>query len=203
MDGKDYRQERDAAASAGTCAHAMVEAHIRGLQFNSDDWPLDVFLKARLPCLISVRHPVSVINSWVLHARKKVDRGEALRGFANGEAIGFTSDRVSPVERRIDLHNYFVQLILAVKDSPGVKIVRYEDWFTNPAQLQDLCQFARIPSLGFLRPAPIPPSSIVLDSDEYDAILRGCPLMEELGYASRDGRLLPQDLEANIRSTGS
>lgn len=29
-DGKDFRRERDAAASAGTLAHAAVEAHVRG-----------------------------------------------------------------------------------------------------------------------------------------------------------------------------
>jgi hypothetical protein len=29
-DGKDYRETRDAAADAGTCAHALVESFIRG-----------------------------------------------------------------------------------------------------------------------------------------------------------------------------
>lgn len=32
-DGKDYRETRDAAAAAGTMAHAAVEAHIRGKPF--------------------------------------------------------------------------------------------------------------------------------------------------------------------------
>jgi len=31
-DGKDYRETRDKAANAGTCAHALVEAHIKGIQ---------------------------------------------------------------------------------------------------------------------------------------------------------------------------
>lgn len=31
-DGKDYRESRDTAANAGTCAHALVEAHIKGVQ---------------------------------------------------------------------------------------------------------------------------------------------------------------------------
>ena len=34
-DGKDYREERDAAANAGTAAHAAVEAHLHGRPW---DW---------------------------------------------------------------------------------------------------------------------------------------------------------------------
>jgi hypothetical protein len=33
-DGKDYRETRDAAANAGTCAHDMVECDIRGKTFD-------------------------------------------------------------------------------------------------------------------------------------------------------------------------
>lgn len=33
-DGKDYRETRDAAANAGTCAHDMVECDIRGTAFD-------------------------------------------------------------------------------------------------------------------------------------------------------------------------
>lgn len=33
-DGKDYRESRDQAASAGHIAHAMIEAHIHGEQFS-------------------------------------------------------------------------------------------------------------------------------------------------------------------------
>lgn len=33
MEGKDYRQVRDAAADAGTCAHGMVECFIRKREF--------------------------------------------------------------------------------------------------------------------------------------------------------------------------
>lgn len=35
-EGKDFREERDAAAAAGTLAHALVEAHLRG-----ENYPLD------------------------------------------------------------------------------------------------------------------------------------------------------------------
>jgi hypothetical protein len=46
MDGKDYRQERDAAATAGTAAHAMVEAHIRGFEFDPKPYEPKVIAKA-------------------------------------------------------------------------------------------------------------------------------------------------------------
>ena len=47
MDGKDYRQERDSAASAGTCAHAMVEAHIRGHDFDASPYSTEILEKAK------------------------------------------------------------------------------------------------------------------------------------------------------------
>jgi hypothetical protein len=160
---------------------------------------VDLFLGAGLRCLIAVRHPVSVINSWVMSTLKTAgEERRAPRNLANGEAMGFCSNRADPVERRIELHNYLAERILAVKDAPGVRIVRYEDWFTNAAQLQEVCDFAGIPTVGFLRPAPIPPPSIVLDPDERDAILRGCRSFEALGYPCRDGRLVPpQDLSSD------
>jgi hypothetical protein len=46
MDGKDYRETRDAAATAGTCAHAMVEAHIRGLEFDPVPYDPETLKKA-------------------------------------------------------------------------------------------------------------------------------------------------------------
>ncbi len=46
MDGKDYRKERDTAASTGTAAHAMVEAHIRRFQFDPVPYTDDVLERA-------------------------------------------------------------------------------------------------------------------------------------------------------------
>jgi len=46
-DGKDYRESRDSAATAGTCAHAMVEAHIKGLEFDPKPYDADTLEKAR------------------------------------------------------------------------------------------------------------------------------------------------------------
>ena len=46
--GKDYRVERDTAASAGTLAHDMVEAWIHGADYEPDaSYPEDVVEKAR------------------------------------------------------------------------------------------------------------------------------------------------------------
>lgn len=46
IDGKDFRESRDSAATAGTCAHAMVEAHIRGYQFDANKHDAETFAKA-------------------------------------------------------------------------------------------------------------------------------------------------------------
>lgn len=45
--GKDYREERDAAASAGTLAHQMVESFIRGTEFRAGHADDAVLQKAR------------------------------------------------------------------------------------------------------------------------------------------------------------
>ena len=45
--GLDYRETRDAAGSAGTLAHAMVEADIHGCRFVMPDVPGDVQEKAQ------------------------------------------------------------------------------------------------------------------------------------------------------------
>jgi len=47
MKGIDYRDVRDAAADAGTAAHAMMEAHIRGLKFDPTPFPPDVLKLAK------------------------------------------------------------------------------------------------------------------------------------------------------------
>lgn len=46
MEGRDYRQTRDAAADAGTCAHAMVEAFIRGHDFSAEGYEPDILQRA-------------------------------------------------------------------------------------------------------------------------------------------------------------
>src|SRR5438445_693837 len=44
--GKDYREIRDAAADAGTCAHDMVEADIYGAQFDATKYQPETIEKA-------------------------------------------------------------------------------------------------------------------------------------------------------------
>lgn len=47
--GKDYREERDRAASIGTIAHEMVEAHIRRKPFDPAPYPAELVEKAQKP----------------------------------------------------------------------------------------------------------------------------------------------------------
>ncbi len=43
----DYRTKRDTAADAGTCAHDMMECHIKGRPFDSSHYPPEVVVKAQ------------------------------------------------------------------------------------------------------------------------------------------------------------
>ncbi len=43
----DYRTKRDTAADAGTCAHDMMECHIKGRAFDSSPYPPEVVVKAQ------------------------------------------------------------------------------------------------------------------------------------------------------------
>jgi len=46
MEGKDYRDVKQEAANAGTCAHDMVECHIRGRAFDPQPYPLEILTVA-------------------------------------------------------------------------------------------------------------------------------------------------------------
>lgn len=48
-EGKDYREERDKAASIGTIAHEMVECHIRGATFDSSTYAGELVDRAKKP----------------------------------------------------------------------------------------------------------------------------------------------------------
>lgn len=45
-DGIDYREARDKAADAGTIAHAMVEADVKGEPFDRAPWPAELLARA-------------------------------------------------------------------------------------------------------------------------------------------------------------
>ncbi|MGH0034787.1 MAG: hypothetical protein ACQGVK_07135 [Myxococcota bacterium] len=149
---------------------------------------LPIFLEAGLPCLVCVRHPVSVISSWVARKRR---RGKPMKGFSDGEAVTFRSTAGDAAGRRIELHNHFCRQILAVRDHPRLKLVRYGEWFDRPGLLDEICDFVGLESPGRLEPAPIPPSSIVLDAGEQDRILAECRIAGELGYPLDGDRLRP------------
>lgn len=46
-EGRDFRETRDKAADAGTCAHAMIEAHIKGQEFVREGWGAEALPKAQ------------------------------------------------------------------------------------------------------------------------------------------------------------
>ena len=42
LNGRNYKETRDKAANAGTCAHEMVECDIRGKDFDKSKYPLEI-----------------------------------------------------------------------------------------------------------------------------------------------------------------
>ncbi|MBD3307300.1 hypothetical protein GF339_12740 [candidate division KSB3 bacterium] len=156
---------------------------------------LESFSRAEIRCVITVRHPLFVINSWVKRGEQQVARGKSLEHtFANGKSVTYHSPLPDVVDRRIDLHNYFARHIIRYKHDPNIMLIRYEDWFTDPQQLSRVCHFLEIPSLGYLRPAPLLPDPLILARDEQARILRGCSIAEELGYPVKNHTLKAQNL---------
>jgi len=45
-EGKDYKKERDAAADAGTLAHSLILAHLKGEKLNTDEYSKDTINQA-------------------------------------------------------------------------------------------------------------------------------------------------------------
>jgi hypothetical protein len=138
----------------------------------------------RMRCVISVRHPIGVINSWVAHAG-----GSAAGTFADGTSVVFSSSAAEALERRIELHNRFAEMILAAREHPGAMIVRYEDWFTDPEHLPRVGRFLGVPVPPRLHPPPIAPEPVSLAPSEQERILAGCAIAAELGYPCEGGRL--------------
>jgi len=156
---------------------------------------LDIFLQAHVKCVISVRHPLFVINSWVKQGRRRLTRGASLEGtFANGDSIVYQSKKTDAISRRIDLHNTFAGLILDKMRNPNIKIVPYEDWFSNPGQLSDISRFLGVASLGYLRPAPIAPDPLTISIEEQERIREYCTMAGEFGYPVENGILKTEGL---------
>ncbi len=54
--GRNHRDSRDKAADAGTCAHDMVECHIRGREFTPVPYDAE--------CLAKARHAFQAFHAW-------------------------------------------------------------------------------------------------------------------------------------------
>jgi hypothetical protein len=77
MEGRDYRDVRDSAASSGTIAHAMVDASIRGIEFiPPKDVDESVLKKAAQAFARSLRR---CFGTWVnsQHRSSRLRRGFA------------------------------------------------------------------------------------------------------------------------------
>lgn len=151
---------------------------------------LDVFLDAGLRCVISLRHPVSVIASWRKRTLASVKPGEPPKGFGAGVALHVDVAGDDPFERALDLHERWCRDVVARKDHPRVMLVRHEDWYTDPGQLARVGAFLDVPVKDHLEPAPIaadPPTS--LTDAEVDRIRERCLTVGELGYPLEGGRL--------------
>jgi hypothetical protein len=149
---------------------------------------LGVFKTMGLRCVITVRHPVAVLSSWVRGVRRQLERQASIEGtFANGDSVAYRSSMKNAVDRRIDLHNYFAKRILDHKDDWNVLIVRHEDWFTDSTQLARIGRFLGIEHKDVLQPAPRLTSPSELPALEQEQILSDCFVASDLGYPT-DGR---------------
>lgn len=153
---------------------------------------LEVFLNAGLKCIVTVRHPAFVINSWVKRLKDRLDKSSAIEGkFANGDSVIFCSKLDRPEDRRIDLYNYMSDLIVRQMGSKNILIIRHEDWYIDRSQLDRVSDFLGIPNIGYLRPAPISPDPLVITDEEHEKILRGCTIAAKFGYQIEGNMLKP------------
>lgn len=151
---------------------------------------LEEFQRFGVKCVVSVRHPLSIINSWVTRAHKLQAEGEPIEGsLADGASVVFKSSLPDIVDRRIDLHNYLVGRIVANLGAPSVSVIRYEDWFLDEGMLARVADFLGIPHRGYLKPNLIPPERPTLPAEEQARILEHCRIAGELGYEVSEGRL--------------
>ena len=154
---------------------------------------LPVFTDAGLRCVISLRHPLSVMHSWRKRTLERARDGSPPAGFGAGVAPGFESDLDDPLDRAIALHNHYCETILRHRDHERVLLIQHEGWFTDRDQLARVGAFLDVPTLEKLRPAPIPPDPWSLGDDERRRVLEGCAIAAELGYPMDDDALRPPD----------
>lgn len=137
--------------------------------------------------VVTVRHPVAVINSWLSQRRRRLEAGKAVEGgFGNGDATTFSADSDDPLDRCIALHEHLSRRIVEHRDDDGVLLVRYDRWFSDPDQLQHVRSFLELPGSGPPIPAPIRPEPPRHCSpDDIERIRLGCDSADALGFDRR------------------
>jgi len=164
---------------------------------------LEIFSKAGLKCIVTVRHPAFVINSWVKRAKDGLNKGGAIKGkFANGDSVIFCSKLDRPEDRRIDLYNHMSDLIVRQIGVKNILIIRHEDWYVDRSQLDRVSDFLGIPNIGYLRPAPIPADPLIITDQEHDKILKGCMIAAKFGYPAEGNLLKPLQPHETAQSNG-
>lgn len=162
------------------------------------EW-LPYFHQHDIKCLISIRHPVSVINSWSQRGARRAAKGKDIAGtFANGNAVSFTATAEDKIQRQIQLYNFFVERIQAATQLPNIRVVRYEDWFSAPQEsIAKIVEFLGIEHSGELRPEPMLPDAPTLPPEAQEQILAGCTAVQQFGYPTQGDRLEPLNLPTN------
>ena len=147
------------------------------------DW-LPLLRSLGLPVIITLRHPVAIINSWLRKRSKRIAAGRPLGGtFGNGDATTFVASSEDPLDRCIELHEHLASAIIAHVNDPGVMTVHYADWFRDPDQLARIRGFLGLSGDGPPEPAPITPDPPEhLPPDGAERIRLGCISAEILGY---------------------
>jgi hypothetical protein len=141
------------------------------------------FVEAGLRCVLSVRHPLGIINSWVKQEERKRARGRApADSFAQGVSVTWRSAGPDSVQRRIELHNHFAERIVAAQALSGVLLAPYEGWFENGVeQLRRVGEFLGVETKRELVPPPLPPDPVTLSEAEQSRIVAGCAIAREYG----------------------
>ena len=148
------------------------------------DW-LPQLRELGIPVVITVRHPVTIVNSWLKKRTMRITRGKDPAGhFGNGDATTFTASASDPIDRCIELHEYLATKIVKLLDDPGVLIIRYEHWFSDDNLLTQIVDFLGLHSSKGLSPRPIRPETPnLLDDDAIERLRTGCLSAEPLGYS--------------------
>ena len=91
-EGKDYRDVKEAAADAGTCAHAMIEAHIKGEAFVRQGWGEDTLAKGTTA--------FEAFKTWA-DGTKMTPHASEVRLISKAMRVGGTIDCVAQVGNQL------------------------------------------------------------------------------------------------------